>query len=238
MLKNNLQWSGAFYIGNSFAIYNGTSDSNNIHKHAACQLVYCHSGTAEVIDELGHKTVGEIILIRSMAPHSIRSLSHLTLLYLEPNSALTDNLTEKANSDNISIFDRRNLPIDFNVQPKKLIASLTLLAGKPSNNVDHRILVAMQRLTKKPGETSISEIAKECELSESRLRTIVREQLGVSLASWLVWQKLQSSANKLRDGASLADAAISGGFSDQAHFTRTMRKMFGITPSIAVNALR
>jgi AraC-like DNA-binding protein len=39
-------------------------------------------------------------------------------------------------------------------------------------------------------------------------------------------------------GASLAEAAYAGGFADQAHYTRAMRKMFGITPKSASLILR
>lgn len=237
-MKQSKMWSGNFHIGNSFAIYTGHSESNDTHKHAACQLVYCHSGSAEVINERGHKVVGKTILIRPLTLHSIQSNSPLTLLYLEPDSSLTAKFLEKVDSEGISIIDNRALPIDLDLEPKKLAHSLELLADKPSNNIDHRILLAMQTLAETPGKISIAEAAQGCGLSESRLRSIVRKQLGVSLATWLVWRKLQSAANELRDGASIVDAAVLGGFSDQAHFTRTMRQMFGITPSVAINVLR
>jgi len=35
----------------------------------------------------------------------------------------------------------------------------------------------------------------------------------------------------------LAQAAIAAGFSDQAHFTRQMREMMGLTPSVVLQAL-
>lgn len=237
-MKQSKVWSGNFYIGNSFAIYTGYSDANDPHKHVACQLVYCHSGNAQVINELGHRVVGKTILIRPMTLHSIHSDSPLTLLYLEPESNLTAKFLKKVDSENISIIDNQCLPIDLNLEPEKLAHSLASLANIPSNNLDHRILLAMQKLAENPGTISITETAQECGLSESRLRTIVREQLGISLATWLLWRKLQSAANALRDGASIVDAAVLGGFSDQAHFTRTMRQMFGITPSVAINTLR
>lgn len=238
IMNQSKSWSGNFYIGNSFAIYTGLSEANDTHKHAACQLVYCHSGNAEVINELGHKIVGKTILIRPLTLHSIHSNSSLTLLYLEADSDLTSKLLKKMDLEDISIIDNHYLPIDLDVDPKILAHSLTLLADKPSNNLDHRILLAMQKLAKNPGVISIAETAKQCGLSQSRLRTIVREQLGVSLAKWLLWRKLQSAAKSLRDGANITEAAMIGGFSDQAHFTRTMRQMFGITPSVAINALR
>ncbi|MCW2993690.1 MAG: DNA-binding protein, partial [Conexibacter sp.] len=52
------------------------------------------------------------------------------------------------------------------------------------------------------------------------------------------WMRLRAAAEALRDGRSIADAALSGGFADQAHLTRWMREMMGLTPAVALTALR
>ncbi len=75
--------------------------------------------------------------------------------------------------------------------------------------------------------------ARHVGISASRLRTLAREQLGVSLSTWMLWRKLERAARAVLDGEPLARAAALGGFSDQAHFTRTMRRMFGVTPRAA-----
>jgi AraC-like DNA-binding protein len=58
------------------------------------------------------------------------------------------------------------------------------------------------------------------------------------LTRWRVWARLRRAAEALCDGQSLADAALTAGFADQAHLTRWMRELMGLTPSAVLPALR
>jgi methylphosphotriester-DNA--protein-cysteine methyltransferase len=58
------------------------------------------------------------------------------------------------------------------------------------------------------------------------------------LARWRVWTRLRRAAEALRACESLADAAITAGFADQAHLTRQMREMMGLTPAVVLPVLR
>jgi AraC-like DNA-binding protein len=51
------------------------------------------------------------------------------------------------------------------------------------------------------------------------------------LTRWRVWTRLRRAADALQRGRSLADAAHEAGFADQAHLTRQMREMMGLTPA-------
>ena len=234
----NIMWSGNFFIGNSFALYTGArADTNEAHKHVAYQLIHSHSGSVEVTNEFD-KIAAQTILIPPLVSHSIHSSSPLTLLYLEPHSYLVERLLKTKRHQSITILDIIDFPIELNQEDKPLIDSLNVLANMSSSNVDRRVLLAMQKLDENPGVVSVAKAANMSGLSESRLRTIVRNQLGISLASWLIWRKLKSAGDELIKGANLIDASIAGGFTDQAHFTRSMKRMFGITPTTALNALR
>lgn len=91
-------------------------------------------------------------------------------------------------------------------------------------------------LAEEPGLYSVGDAAARCDLSESRLRTVAREQLGVPLSTWLIWRKLERAARAMREGDPLSMAAAAGGLADQAHLARAMRRMFGITPRTAQNS--
>jgi methylphosphotriester-DNA--protein-cysteine methyltransferase len=78
---------------------------------------------------------------------------------------------------------------------------------------------------------AIPDIAAAVDLSPQRLRALARGQLGMPLARWRVWSRLRRAAEAMRDGASVADAAVTAGFSDQAHLSRQMRDMMGLTPA-------
>ena len=58
------------------------------------------------------------------------------------------------------------------------------------------------------------------------------------LARWRVWTRLRRAAEALKGGQTLADAATAAGFSDQAHLTRQMREMMGLTPAALLPIVR
>jgi methylphosphotriester-DNA--protein-cysteine methyltransferase len=81
-------------------------------------------------------------------------------------------------------------------------------------------------------------LAADIGLSPQRLRALARQQLGMPLARWRVWTRLRRAAESLQSGRSLADAATAAGFADQAHLTRQMREMMGLTPAALLPIVR
>ena len=67
----------------------------------------------------------------------------------------------------------------------------------------------------------------------SRLRALSQTQFGVPLSKLVMWGKVRSACLAMARGASLADAALDAGFADQAHLTRTMSDVIGLTPGEA-----
>jgi len=53
-----------------------------------------------------------------------------------------------------------------------------------------------------------------------------------------VWTRLRRAAEAVQGGQTLADAASAAGFSDQAHFSRQMREMMGLTPAALLPIVR
>lgn len=68
-------------------------------------------------------------------------------------------------------------------------------------------------------------------LSESRLRYLFKANMGVSLHRYIIWNKIVVAISKIMNGATVAEAAISCGFSDSSHFHKMVLLMFGISPS-------
>jgi len=82
------------------------------------------------------------------------------------------------------------------------------------------------------------ELSARVGLSPQRLRAVARETLGMPLARWRVWARLRRAAEAIVAGRPLADAAVTAGFADQAHLSRWMREMMGLTPTEVLPALR
>ncbi len=78
---------------------------------------------------------------------------------------------------------------------------------------------------------STDELTEVSYLSESRLLHLFKAEMGLPIRSYILWYRLKVAMEKVIRGANLTEAAHAAGFSDQAHFTRTCRKMLGVPPS-------
>ena len=55
--------------------------------------------------------------------------------------------------------------------------------------------------------------------------------LGTSPHRYLLMRRLELAREQMHRGRPLVDVALDTGFADQAHFTRTFRSAFGLTPA-------
>jgi AraC-like DNA-binding protein len=146
--------------------------------------------------------------------------------FVEPHCAFADRLRERCGQGITATPELRELSED-DVRP---------VGASPSNQLDPRLVQALNAL----GERSIPlpRLAADVGLSAQRLRALARSQLGMPLPRWRVWTRLRRAAEALQAGQSLADAASIAGFADQAHLTRQMREMMGLTPATVLPILR
>ncbi len=80
-------------------------------------------------------------------------------------------------------------------------------------------------------EVSIAALARQAGLSESRLRALVRKQLGCSLSQYVRWLAAWRIMLSWQPGTTLTDAAHAAGFHDLAHANHAFNDMFGVSPS-------
>ena len=233
-----MAWSGQFVFGSTFAAYFGPSDDNDLHQHAAFQIALARSGHVTVTDGEGREWRGNAFVIRPLVMHAIGGEGPLALIFFDPQSPLALQLGDHIGPDDIVPLPEAALPVTHDAPPDLILEALEACSALPPTHIDTRLAEAIARLGADPGHVSIAETARQCGMSESRLRVLARTQLGVPLSTWLLWRKLEKAARELASGASLADAALAGDFSDQAHFTRAMRRMFGITPRVAGHMLK
>lgn len=59
---------------------------------------------------------------------------------------------------------------------------------------------------------------------------LFRREVGLTFTRWRLWQRLLAAFAAVVEGESLAMAAAITGFSDQAHLTRTCRRLVGRSP--------
>lgn len=215
-----------FVVGDGYASYRGPVTDSSAHRHAAFQVAVGLQGEVAIEDADGVVRRGWALVVPPMARHRLLGAADLLTFFVEPHCAFADQLRETCGDGITAVVELRGLT-EQEVRPA---------GARPSGTLDPRLLAAMDLLTARG--LPAPELAARVGLSPQRLRALARHELGMPLARWRVWVRLRRVAGALQAGQSLADAAVTGGFADQAHLTRWMREMMGVTPAAVLPALR
>ncbi|MFF0267524.1 helix-turn-helix domain-containing protein [Kribbella sp. NPDC004536] len=207
-----------FLIRDGYARYQGPVAGASRHRHAAYQLAI--GAEVTMIDDAGVEHHGPALVVPPMTWHRLLPCTDLLTYFIEPQSVFAD------------AFRTYTTITTLSAPPEELSWEAT-----GAGRVDSRLVAAMELVVAEPG-LGMGEVAGRVGLSGARLRAVAREGLGMSLARWRVWARLRRAAEELAAGRSLAEAAVVAGFSDQAHLSRWMREMMGLTPREVLPALR
>ena len=90
----------------------------------------------------------------------------------------------------------------------------------------------MQLVDERPlDEASLSGLAREVGLSESRLRDLFRKTLGCTLSQYARWAAAWKAVHLWKKGMTFTDVAHAVGFHDLAHADHALGETFGMSPS-------
>ncbi len=104
--------------------------------------------------------------------------------------------------------------------------------SQPLQKIDSRIQAIISYIAQQPQKiANIQELTQHSNLSESRLSHLFKQQVGIPIRRYLLWQRLLDASVFAASGNSLTEAAHQAGFTDSSHFTRTFKSMFGVHPS-------
>jgi AraC-like DNA-binding protein len=96
---------------------------------------------------------------------------------------------------------------------------------------DARVALMQERLTGDLVEpVTLADIAQAAGLSSFHAARLFTKATGLAPHAWRNQVRLQRSLAPLRAGASVTEVAAASGFTDQSHFTRHFRRMFGVPP--------
>lgn len=105
--------------------------------------------------------------------------------------------------------------------------------------IDGRIEAAVQALDAAHGDLAIAALAIRVGASLRSVQTRFLEQVGLTAKEYARIQRLQTTLHHLDGSAeSLSQLAADTGFADQAHATRELQRLTGLTPARLRAALR
>ena len=133
-----------------------------------------------------------------------------------------------------SLTEAMKSEIDSHQANKLRKECLQIFRGDVSESLelDPRISLLLKYLHEQPSrQFTATELTKLVDLSESRLQHLFKLQIGIPIRRNILWVRLRQVLELTQLDTSLTTASHEAGFSDAAHFSRTFKAMFGITPS-------
>jgi AraC-like DNA-binding protein len=232
-----MRWSGEFAFGEVWVAFRGASAENRMHAHAALQVV-ASSDQLTLVDADASQYCGRAWVVRSGVRHCLLPASALTLVLIEPQSRLATGLLQRFPEAPIA-----QLPDDLaellvsSIPVEEVVQTLERGVLERSTPIDSRLLQALAFLDREATKDAVAAASAHCGLSPSRLRALAQQQFCVPLSKLLLWKKIRRAFLAMGRGSGLADAAYEAGFADQAHLTRTMADVIGLTPHTAQTAV-
>lgn len=112
-----------------------------------------------------------------------------------------------------------------------LVRSAAKAGGWPALKHEPRISTALKTLRAAAPETlPASALAARAGLSTDRFRHLFREQVGISPRRHQLWLKVRRALWEAASASQVTEVAPAAGFSDAAHLSRTIHKVFGLWP--------
>jgi AraC-like DNA-binding protein len=105
--------------------------------------------------------------------------------------------------------------------------------------IDERMAAAVRRIEVSGGRVRIDALARQSALSRRAFQMRFRAAVGLTAKEFARLTRLQTTLRALDHAeATVADVATESGFADQAHATRELRRVTGLTPARLRAALR
>ena len=208
------------------------------HSHMAAHIMISMDGSMKV-QCAGAEYLCHGILIPSGVSHAVDTLGNSVLVFLydcttevakqiREVSCIPENVCKEIAKRYANMESASDSYYGF----EKTVLSRLGVIGAASNVTDERIRTAMEFIRAKSTEkVTCQDVADAVHLSQSRFSHLFREQVGMTFAAYLIYQRIMYVYTQMLRGRSITEAALEAGFSSSAHFADVNRRVFGISAS-------
>ena len=235
-----------FWRGGSLWIGNAAAETG-FHAHHAIQVTLGLSGGPVRFCRPGQAWASyTAAIVAAHASHAFEARGELVaLVFAEPESlegrALRERYPEGVTSLDAGIFsehaDRLAALYAQNASDEELASCARAVTARLSSTqpssarpIDKRIARAIDILHERLADAvAMSEIAEAVHLSPERFRHLFLQETGIRFRPYVLWLRMEVAVALYGAGSNLTEASHAGGFADSAHFSRTFKRMFGVT---------
>ena len=232
------------YVWPERFLYLGPSTRTSLHRNHAATWLVARDGKIRVTLGSGAALENQVIYLPSETEYATDlALSSIAALYWEPESASfrrsldhIDNTPHAfaregaAVSEFLRLYAFETTRDEADELLAKIFGFARLQAAQP-DYVDARVNAALVFLRESPqAYDSIEALSARVHLSPSRFAHLFKKVVGVPVRRYVLWLKMRHALDLAIAGDSLTTAALSSGFADSAHLSRSVRAMLGIAP--------
>ena len=202
-------------------------------------------GTFEIKDENNNQTDYTTCFINSNVPHQFKSNEASLVILINPVSCIGYHLYNKyrdvqITSLNPGLKQLQDSFMHYCVNDSEFPELINAITHEPENFkcdheienhfADERIYKAIEYLEQCFDRVvPLKEIAGFCYLSETRFLHLFKEKTNLNFRRYQLWNKLIKSLPYLKTH-SITETAYQFGFTNHAHYSRTFKVTFGLSP--------
>lgn len=187
----------------------------------------------------------ELAMVPPYQPHQVATESGQVIIVMIEPERLDPEEREVLTTQAADPDQRRSLVERFRQAAVRLAGSAPdcdvsapefdrILFGRvlEERKLDWRISSAIEdiRLDGLESASLASDLAADIGLSSSRFLHLFKDQTGVSFRNYRMWRRARTFLMHANNASSLTDVALSLGYPDSSHFSRTIRKIYGLKP--------
>ena len=223
---------------NHILIHTGYSSPAE-HRHMAAHIIIAPEGEMTVTAE-GNTFLCRGIFIPSGVHHGVNTGGKPVLVFLyDSTTAVTAQIKNtQAIPDGIcrqiadAYFDFEGSDTHSYRKFEDCFSNLLELPEPTCRITDERISFALAYIRSRFSENiSLRDVAAAVFLSQGRFSHLFKQQIGMTFASYVIYQRIMQVYTDIFRGKSITEAALDAGFSGSAHFAETSRRIFGLSAS-------
>lgn len=224
------------------SLFVGELPTTDWHHHGAPVLLFALSGAMRLELSDGNTVECRTALVDAGVQHRLEaSGERLASIYIEPGTAEARALRQTYLRDAGAAFDICSPPQRRDLTERRLrdfdldaLLQRPLYVAPLDPRIRSALLCLSEEQTVMPSRTQLAAMTR---LSESRFNHLFSAQMGVCFRRYRLWLQLRAAISQWPRQCTLTEAAMQGGFSDAAHFSRVFRDMFGLTPSTVLKGI-
>lgn len=167
--------------------------------------------------------------------HESRFRGAVGIILADPGSSLGKMMRRESGRSKLAknpefsrAFAKKCIEIADGGRPESILS--TFFDRKPT--IDKRLHSVLTQLIRNPEDSSgAAKLAAGIGMSSSWLQHEFTHAVGLPLRAFRRWFRMKRAVVSLNSGLSIAEAALAGGFYDQAHFTNVFKGIFGLSPT-------